>query len=1430
MAQSLFDQRYRYDFIYPRGRSGETLRALDTEDDNREVVIKRPAPNDAPPIRNGQEVSILNERRALQQLAGHAALTELLADGQFFVGGMPHQYIVMERAVGLIIEELVIELNAADERMQELEMLVVIDQLLDLLQAAHARDIVYNDVDAKHLFWNRDRHALKVIDWGNAVFLEGDVVTPQGISRQTDIFQVGELLYFIVTGGRRAEVPRDAGPAFRADFGDDRRRVHSQFQDIISKALHPSTKLRYESIMALRNDLNRYRQPLESDRNRIVGTIQNKLQSRDLSMSELRSLRTMLIPALDRDPGYGAAREAAEGIENRLRDLAVTADLDAVGIYMRNENWDRAIQLLDELAGQAGATTGAQVALLRDICQLLAHESTAEIPEAVREAVDLLIEYEGGRAAQRLLQQNAASSAHVSLIMNVAERISAHLPDVILLHPNLYGLQQSLQALEEQNGDVSEPLSILREIEATLASVSAERLTVSLLRDAYQTSVEQLQRLNPQLQTYAAQHEIPADQLPIAAVQRALNAAMMLADSMHIIGKQVASSPRNVQSALDQSRSIDPANPLWDDLAELLSQLYDRLQACQTYVPVADGTDLEEWLLGTAQKLERYQDRFFDAMLVAMHNGLRTAEREWRAHLEAALWGDRQRSLESLGLAVNAVETIAPALATWFRQLRSVVENTQYVERHAMPGGLGRALADGWSAFDRSQLSDAERLGQQALEIARGEVARHAATRLLDLSRLMRDWVERNGVQSKERTQEALAQVEALFTAGENHHRDEFETQMPGTDTYLKAMSKGLVAIYEQSSTAALRLLYTYYILQGTLDAHAERANDAAFWQQAARQTLVERGGRHILYQTLDEFMNKRRDLEGAATTFARVTGPGALVQLFEIRQTLENNGQARTIQAGIQSLRDLEVAIRDWTDGEFRTAGHKLETAVHSVEQVENTASLSLAPYKQYLMRLMEGAATLSVTARDLQRLIDQRPNQPIPRIGEILNEQVEISQRLIGDERSATIRQWRDTYRTFVEALTADERRSRRLARLDELFRAMFIDRHPVYPLYRHWYAVLDSQSEFQAPATDDPTPRLDNESEVASPAYQGSRYEERQNRSPNTTLSLIVATLAVVLSAILLGLGVFLLRGDGPRTAANTPTPPDSGAVVVDDPTATEADAEAAAQAINTAETTTPTSPPLSATPTETDVPPTATQTPQPTATFTPIPPTMTPTPQPTATFTPIPPTMTPTALPPEGLRGTVDLLDVFNRAPEPLFDAAYFLPIEGGYRLGRGEAGTGQPLQILLDAATLEQYYGNNAAARLRGSEVSLTLRTYDPALINGSGPPVYFGVTLRSAEGNDTAGLQIELVSPSVVNIFTVRNGERTFVDQTSITTNVFRLRLDRDRSGTLLTYINDERLGDPIPFIDPSLPARPAVYVRDGGVVVGISTWQLFLR
>src|SRR5215813_3545830 len=126
----LFDNRYRYDYIYPRGRSGETLRAYDTQNDDQPVVIKRPALQDAPPMRAGQEVSILNEKRALERLSGHPVLTELRHTGTFRVGGQTHHYIAMDMAEGITVEEMVLELTRSGERLSDLEMLTIFDGLL----------------------------------------------------------------------------------------------------------------------------------------------------------------------------------------------------------------------------------------------------------------------------------------------------------------------------------------------------------------------------------------------------------------------------------------------------------------------------------------------------------------------------------------------------------------------------------------------------------------------------------------------------------------------------------------------------------------------------------------------------------------------------------------------------------------------------------------------------------------------------------------------------------------------------------------------------------------------------------------------------------------------------------------------------------------------------------------------------------------------------------------------------------------------------------------------------------------------------------------------------------------------------------------------------------------------------------------------------
>jgi serine/threonine protein kinase len=1465
MADSLFDNRYRYDYIYPRGRSGETLRAVDTQAGDRPVVVKRPAPNDAPPIRAGQEVSILNERKALQKLAGHPVATALLGGGQFLVGGTAQQYIVMERGQGIVLADAVRDLAQREERFPELEMLVIVDSLLDLLLTAHSRDIVYNDVDAKHLFWERDAYKLKVIDWGNAVFLEGDEMTPQGISRQSDILQVGELLYFIVTGGGRADIPRDAGEDFMLDFGRDNERLSPRLKSIISKAAHPNAKLRYKTIADLRKALADYRDPMERERNAVLGRITERLKSQR-SKDELVALADMLNPVLAADPGHPQTRAAQREVLARLGDLEVESDLDASRIYLESANWPRAIDLLDELRDKSRNETRTLIELLLDFARALHDARIQPAPVAIQESIGLLYEGQNARAAHLLVTTPASDNRVRATQWLLAERITAYTPDILLLRPNLFRLETALAALAANGVQVTEPRAVLAEINATLDRIAASN-TASMveLRDGYRQVVDGLTAMNTLVDTINRRQMLPDHQLPVSALERAMNAAMALADNMHVIGRQATSSPRDAVHALDGSRAIDPTNPAWDGLGRMLDGLYELLGSYQTYVPAADGSDLAGWFETTARDLTPFRDRLFDELLVSMITGLETAQQAWATYAETTIQGDRLGSIEALTDAIDAVSTISPTLAGWLNQVRTIVTNAQYVERHALFGGLGRALADGWEAYDRGRLADAERLGQQAYEIARDDAQRFAAGRLRELSRISRDWVERNGASNVKGTQAALVGLEHLYTADEITIRDNFSAQMPSKETYLKAMGKGLVELFGRNSTAAPHILFANFILLGVLDANEGRVDDADFWKEAALRTLGEYAQRHALTRALADFIDRRTELNAGAELINAVNHQAAMPTIEVTRKKLEDNPQARTLSAGIYSLREMENALRDWSDGEFRSAGIKIENAINAINEVEQAASITLTPYRSWLMELQAGAAELHNQFRLMQTAIDTKPAEPQDNIRSAMRRMVDLTTRLLGENYTASLRGWRDTYESFLEVYTDSIRRSEKLNRFNQLFRAMFIDRHPAYPLYRHWYDLTDNSPEFPAPPTNEPTPRVDEDAEIPEYTYKGSRYSDEPEAPVSTDtevrrrfpLPLILVGGGIVIVAIIAIAASVLNRGGlsgvavtitatstvdvsateaALQPSATTTIDPNVGSalnsqlasptlvsLVGDQPTATLVPSA-------TPQPKDPTLPPPPLTeivPTATDQPPSAT----PTQTLT-LTPSITPTPTNTST-----PTNTPTAtLPPQGLQGPQNLLTTFDTLPSVPWDANQFFKVtslnQTYWRLGSETTGDKDTLFLTIPSELLETYYGNNAASRIRRMEVELTLTTFNAAVI--SPDQVYFGALLQDAsDANQTAGVNVQLVQPGVIKLGQ-RTGEKvTNFSNQAVNVVVVRVRLERDtKTGAITAYANGAQLGQPIPFVRADAPVLPVLFVRSGGVIVSVtgSGWVLTLR
>jgi hypothetical protein len=173
---------------------------------------------------------------------------------------------------------------------------------------------------------------------------------------------------------------------------------------------------------------------------------------------------------------------------------------------------------------------------------------------------------------------------------------------------------------------------------------------------------------------------------------------------------------------------------------------------------------------------------------------------------------------------------------------------------------------------------------------------------------------------------------------------------------------------------------------------------------------------------------------------------------------------------------------------------------------------------------------------------------------------------------------------------------------------------------------------------------------------------------------------------------------------------------------------------------------------------------------------------------------------------------------------------FSPGGDFWRLGVGEDTGGDTLVVTLPADMLETYFGNNAATRIRRLEAEVTLTTYNPSLLATN--EVYFGVMLQSANNvGQTAGLQVQLVQAGVLNLGLRSGDEVRVISQRSVNAPVVRVRLDRNEdNGAITVFFNGEQLGDPIAFADPEAPILPALFVKEGGVIVSVTEWSVTLR
>ncbi|MDW8300685.1 MAG: hypothetical protein RML95_15240 [Anaerolineae bacterium] len=1420
---SLFDNRYRYDHIYPRGRSGETLRAYDTLNGDRPCVIKRPALQDAPPIRAGQELSILNEKRALEQLRGHPVLCELLHSGTFRIGGQQHQYIVIEMASGETLEALTLALAAQGARLPDLELLTILEGVLDLLQAAHDKRIVYNDVDAKHIFWDREAYQLKMIDWGNAVFLDSDSHTH--VTRHTDIAQVGQLLYFLLSGGRRLDLNRPEA------VNDLPESVAPRLKAIISRAISADPAARYADIAELRRDLAELRRPLHKAREALVERVRTRLPHVN-SQSQLAELRAWLAEARSGDPGYPPARELEAEVERRLNKLQLQADLDAVRIYLESANFARAADLLDDLLARSSEELQPTLRFLLDACELLGRHTPPLLPEGFSGALEALLRDDPHGAARTLLTTPEPRDAGRQLQLLLAERLCAHLPAVVLVRPHLARLEEVL------SGTVyADQLSAVRRIIARMEETPPDGIQ-NLLRH-YQRIADLLAALEDDLRN------VPSAREPL---QRALQAAEALIDLIEVAAQNALSDPSRAGNALWHAQAIDPTSDAYAALNALLNSFHAELDSLRAYTPPSDGADITDFLGRATQRLAPYAAEIADPRFQALLRDIETATKAWLRVADAIALGGKRPAVEQCKAAAAAIRSLNQRVAHWFEEYARRLDEAPRVELLSPNTPFGRALAEGWESWDRGRTADALLSGKRAADYALTESEKLAARRLIGLSEALETWLEREGANSTPQTEAALRRVNALFLPEEETLRQTFAAQMPTMQTYLKAMVKGVVEPLRDSSAAAVRVLFFDYVLRGILALQREQFDDANLWKEAASKTLSA-ARHHPAFQALETAIARRQLILEAVRALNAVNNVSAIA---EARQAARAPLAATQLENADLAIRALDDALRRWHDGDFRAARQQLDLALERAVGAEIALGKSLSGFKDWLQLLADSAEYLAQQRRLIEQEALAPAETPKPEIAEAHQKLVDITRRDLGEPYTAQLRQWRDTYLALCDIYTdPDLSKAEKLRLFESHFASLFIDRQPALPILRHWrtlvarmpdpepelprYQPTSGDAEPMAPdlamLDSAPAPRRMPRPEPISAPPQVVPLERRSEPSArrDTLLLLLVGAFGVV--AIIAGL--LLLFGNRDDDLLPTPSATPAGLVapLAQAPTITPTVPQTLPPPTPTVPTPTLTP---SATPTPQSVVPTPTPLPtgellSPATLLAALTPTAIPTLSAGASPEPTNPAIVLPTLPPDAMSGEYDVLAALLSLDERrrTWNTEWFSHQEGAWILGNPlRSGTRPPL-IRFGPELLTPLFGAEAARYVRRMEVELELVSYEPRLLPIG--QVAFGAGMESLQGQ-RAAVEARLIQEQIANFGINLNGN--FLQKTQLPAKplILRAAIARGADRTLSLFLDGQLLGQSNAAYAPETPISLYLYTASGGMIVKVNAFRVWLQ
>lgn len=275
-----------FDGLEVEGRIGQggmgSVHAVRELSTGRRLALKVSQHRLQDPSAEVQRVLWAGEIRALSRLQ-HPNIASLHRVGETPLG---NPYLLLERVDGERLDRC----RAAVEE-DEAGILQLVDQVCDAISFAHRRGVLHLDLKPSNVLVDREGQ-VKVLDFGMARLnaqdaqeeshasipramvgtlpylapeqVEGD---KRSIDTRTDVYAIGVILYRLLTGampfaewsGQPVQLAERIRSGRFPAPGARRPGLDPDLQEIIAKAMAASSDLRYESVLELRRDLDRYR-------------------------------------------------------------------------------------------------------------------------------------------------------------------------------------------------------------------------------------------------------------------------------------------------------------------------------------------------------------------------------------------------------------------------------------------------------------------------------------------------------------------------------------------------------------------------------------------------------------------------------------------------------------------------------------------------------------------------------------------------------------------------------------------------------------------------------------------------------------------------------------------------------------------------------------------------------------------------------------------------------------------------------------------------------------------------------------------------------------------------------------------------------------------------------------------------------------------